>query len=101
MFGKAVVVAGDGAAADVDVGTNLGVAKVGEVVGLAALAEVGLFEFDEVADVGVFGQNTAGAQMGKGAQVAARPDVAVFGHGVRADVGASLDKDVFEDAALL
>src|SRR6185437_2219686 len=46
-----VVIAGDGARPDIHVGADPRVTQVGEVVRLAAFAELGLFGFDEVADV--------------------------------------------------
>jgi hypothetical protein len=65
-----VVVAGDGAGADVDVAANLGVAEIGEMVGLAAFAQLGLLGFDEVAHV------CAGREFGAGPQARERADPA-------------------------
>src|SRR5678816_1373227 len=47
----AVVVARDGAGADIHVASYAGVAHVGEMVGLRALTDVGRLDFDEIADV--------------------------------------------------
>ena len=51
VLGCAVVVAGDGAGADVDIRADRGIAEIGQVVGLGARAERRLLELDEVADV--------------------------------------------------
>ena len=48
---RAVVVAGDGAGADVDVAADARVADVGQVVGLAARPDRARLDLDEVADV--------------------------------------------------
>ncbi len=64
----AVVVAGDGACADVDAGADDGVAEVVQVVGLGAFAEGGFFGFDEVADVGSVADAALGAEVGVGAE---------------------------------
>ncbi len=47
---EAVVVAGDGAGADVGFGAHVGVADIGEVVDLGALGDHGVLDLDEVAD---------------------------------------------------
>src|SRR3546814_12514737 len=48
---EAVVVAGDGAGADVGGGADGGVAQIAQVVGLGALAQLGVLDLDEVADM--------------------------------------------------
>src|SRR6185503_12550023 len=70
----AVVVAGDGAGADVDARADLGVADVGEVVGLRARTEAARLDLDEVADVHLLGQARARPQAGVRADPAVRPD---------------------------
>ena len=75
MLVDAVVVAGDGAGADVDAGADDGVAEVGEVVGLGAFAERGFLGFDEVADVGAFADVALGAEVGVGAEDGAVGDL--------------------------
>src|SRR5690625_5785171 len=66
VFVYAVVVAGDGAGADVYAGAHVGVAYVTLVVHFAAGADVGVFGFFEITDLGDFGQLGAGAQAGAG-----------------------------------
>src|SRR3990167_542934 len=81
----AIVVAGDGAGADVHAGTDLRIAQVAEVVRFRALAEAGLLGFDEVADMHAFGEFRAGAQsrIGTDRAIGARDcaiDVPMRGH---------------------
>src|SRR5690606_28253925 len=57
-----VVVAGDGAGADVDAAADFGVADVAEVVGLAALAQGRVLGLDEIADVHAIGEHRARAE---------------------------------------
>src|SRR5690625_7385747 len=66
VFVYAVVVAGDGAGADVYAGAHVGVAYVTQVVHFAAGAGVGVFGFYEITDLGAFGQLGGGAQAGEG-----------------------------------
>src|SRR3546814_4058768 len=58
----AVVVAGDGAGADVDARADLRVAQVGQEVGLAAHAHARVLGLDEVAHVHAVGEHGARAQ---------------------------------------
>src|SRR5687767_12021554 len=81
----AVVVAGDGAGADVDVASHRGIADVGEVVGLGAGADVGLLHLDEVADVDFLLEARARAQPRVGA------DAAILADAGRVDVAERLD----------
>ena len=64
----AVIIAGDGARADVGPRADLGVAQITQVVGLGPFAQAGLFKFHEVAHMGVGFQHRAGPQSRK------RPD---------------------------
>ena len=63
VFVYAIVVAGDGAGADVRARADDGVAEVGEVVGLGTAAHANLLGLDEVADVSLRSDVTAGAQV--------------------------------------
>src|SRR3546814_12074652 len=76
---------GDGACADVGMGANLGVAEVGEVVGLGAFAEHGVFHLDEIADPRTLLEHGAGAQAGIGADRSAAFERRAFGVRERAD----------------
>src|ERR1035437_3755237 len=59
----AIIIAGDGARPDVHAFPNLGVAKIGEVVGLRAFAQPRLLGLHKVADVRAFANVAAGPQM--------------------------------------
>ena len=50
VFGVAVVVAGDGARADIGALAHLGVAQIGEVIGLGPGGELQVLGLDEIAD---------------------------------------------------
>ena len=91
VFVHAVVVASDGAGADVAAAADLRVAEVGEVVGFAAAADGAVFHFHEVADVHFVGQIGIGAQAGEGADAGAAADAAVF------EVREGLDNRVIAD----
>ena len=91
VFVHAVVVASDGAGADVAAAADLRVAEVGEVVGFAAAADGAVFHFHEVADVHFVGQVGIGAQAGEGADAGAVADAAVF------EVREGLDNRVVAD----
>ena len=97
LFG-AVVVAGDGAGADVDVGADLGVADIGEVVGLRALADAARLDLDEVADVHLVGEARAGPQPRVRAEQAARADLGVVEVREGAHLGAGRDGHVAQHA---
>ena len=53
MFLEAVVVTEDGTGANVGFQADPGVADIGQMVGLRAGLEMGVFDFDEIADFGV------------------------------------------------
>ena len=100
----AVVVAGDGAGADIGSFADLRVAEVGEMVGLCALAEPRLFGLDKVAHVRVFADFASGAQVGKGADLRAIGDGGILEDAALADEnavaqGAVLDHREGADAA--
>ena|GEM_PF-3965553 len=72
-FVHTVIIAGNGACADIDLSTDIGIAQITQVVGLAALAESGFFELNKIADVRICGQLGARTQSRVGA------DLDVFG----------------------
>ena len=65
MLAEAVIVAGDRARPDIGLTADLGVANIGQVFGLGPLADGGFFDLNEIADLGVGGQNGAAPQMRK------------------------------------
>src|SRR5690606_2324084 len=91
-FVDAIVVAGDGAGADIDSTANTGIADVAEVIDLAAWADLGLPGLDKIAHPGVRPQCGARPQTGK------RPDVDTPAEGHRAfDHGIGLDYRAIAD----
>ena len=95
-----IVVAGDGAGADVDPCADFGIAQIGEMVGFGSLAQLDLLGLDKIANVRTLSNIAAGAQMGiraedsvafdagaiENAAVADEDSIADFGisnHGIR------------------
>src|SRR6185369_4876450 len=72
MLVYAVVVAGNGAGANIHVAADARVAHVGEMVGFRTDADVGGFDFDEIADMHV------GGKCGAGTDARVRTDTAVL-----------------------
>ena len=62
----AVVVARDGARADIHLGTNGRVAQVGEMIGLRARPERGLFQLHEISDFCAFPTTVSGRKCANG-----------------------------------
>ena len=85
IFEIAVIIAGDGASADVRACANDRVAQIGQMIGLCALAQMGFFGFDEIADLCLFLQNRSGPEPRKGADFAALTDDRAFNMAVCAD----------------
>ena len=98
MLVDAIIVAGDGAGADVDPGADLGIADVGQVVDLAGGAGAGILDLDEVADVVVVAQLGARAQAGEGADAVVGADPGAVDDRHRQHMGAVTDDAVLEDA---
>ena len=65
IFEEAVIIAGDRARADIGAGADLGVAEIGQVVGLGALAEPRLLDLDEIADLGASRRSPRRAAAGR------------------------------------
>src|SRR5256885_1138361 len=74
----AVVIARDGAGADVDARAELGVADVGQVVGLRGVAQAARLDLDEVADVHLVSEARARTQARVRPDAAALADVRVL-----------------------
>ena len=93
MLHHAVVIAGDGARADIAVAADLGIADIAEMVDLGALADPRLLDLDEIADPGILGQFGAGAQPGIGSDHRAARHVTAFEMRECTDPHAGLDGD--------
>ena len=92
VFGDAVIVAGDGSSADIGAGADAGVPDIGEMVGLFGLADLGLFDLDEIADMGVL------AEMGAGSQPRKRADDGAFANLRAIDMRKRPDGDIVADS---
>src|ERR687891_1039677 len=88
VLAETVVVAGDGAGADVCLGADAGVADVGQVIGLGAGLEHGVLDLDEVADPRARPDLGARAQPGERADLGARPERDPLEMAKRQDAGA-------------
>src|SRR5262249_32905781 len=77
MLGDAVVIAGDGARADIGARTDAGVADIGEVIDLGTFGELRLFDLDEIADLGVRAKLRAWPQSGVGTDFRVRPNMRI------------------------
>ena len=89
MLVHAIVVAGDGARAHVDAGAHGGVADVGQVRHLGALADRGLLDFHVCAGLGAIEHVGARAQVGARAAVDAVLDDGLDGDGLIDDAAAA------------
>ena len=96
---NAVVVAGDGAGADVHFLADYGITKIGEVIGFGAAAKLRLLQLDEVADVGSGGDFIAGTKMREGTETNFLVNAGVLENAVGLDNGASADLAVDDDGA--
>ena len=77
VLALAIVVAGDGAAAEVAVLAHGGIADVGQVADGVALGKVGILGLDVSAQVAALGGLGAGAHMGEGTDLVVGADVAL------------------------
>ena len=99
IFVHAVVIAGDGAGADIGFAADARVAQIGEVHGLGALSEHALFDFDKIANAGALEQARGVAQMCERSDLRFSRKITRRDHGVRFDEGAIFHDDIAEDAA--
>src|SRR6185437_6214044 len=94
----AVVVAGDGARADIDAGADVTVAHVAEMIDLAARADRAVLDLDEIAQVHAGGQARAGPQVRERADTTVRSDLRFVYDAVRVQQCARADAAVAKDA---
>ncbi len=78
VLGATIVIAGDGARTDIGARADAGVPKVREVIDLGFGAEMGGFDFAEIADMSAFADQAAGADAGERADDGAWFDGAAF-----------------------
>jgi len=99
VFGKAVIVAGNGAGADVGFRADFGVADVGEMRNLGPFADGALFDFDEIADAGAFEEVGFRAEAGEGTDDDFGFDAAFGEDAVGLDENIVAENGVVKDAA--
>ena len=107
---EAVVVAGDGAAAEVAVLAHVAVPHIGEVGHLGPPAQVAVFQLDKGPDFGALPHHAVGPDVGVGADLAVRPEHALLTlggvdgasvlHGGVGNHGLGADAAVFPDHRL-
>src|SRR5947209_13087914 len=85
MLRYAVVIAGNGAGADVGVASNARIAEIGQMVRLGPFAHHRLFQFDEVADVRARADMIVAAQSRKGPHHRAGVNAARSDHAIGFD----------------
>jgi len=98
VFVHAVVIAGDGAGADVDLLAHGAVADVGEVVDLAAVVHLAVLDLDEVADMHRLRQLGAGAEAGERSDAAIRADLGFLEQAERGDARVRRDARIAQHA---
>src|SRR5690348_13669801 len=98
MLVHAIVVAGDGSGSNVNLGSNLRVAQVREMVGLGILSQFNFLGFDEVPDMRTFADFAAGAKMRIRADDRATANARLIHHGSWAYGYQIANLRVFDDA---
>src|SRR5262249_9018044 len=78
MLLKAVIVAGDGAGADIAARPHARIADIGEMIDLGALADPRLLHFDEITDMGIVTDLGPGPQPCEGTDAHAVGDFGTF-----------------------
>ena len=78
MLLKAVIIAGDGAAAKVAVVPHVAVPHISQVGHLGPFAQIAVLQLDKGADLGPLAYHTVGADVGIGANLAALPNDALL-----------------------
>src|SRR4051794_39245816 len=78
VLAETIIIAGDGARADVGPCADFSVADVAQVVDLRALANLRLLQLNEIADLGAFSQTRSGPDPRKGAYARFRADDRAF-----------------------
>src|SRR3989344_1184038 len=94
MFVGAVIIAYDGAGADINVLTHRGIADVAQVIDLAADTNLGLLHFDEIAKMHAVGDLRPWTQAGERPDAAFTPDGGFLDDAVGQDLGALAHRGV-------
>ena len=94
----AIVIAGDAAGPDVDILTHPGIAQVRQMICLAARADLGVFDLDEVADMHVAMQYRFGPNSREGTDPAVLRHARMVDDAVREDFRAGSNLRIADDA---
>ena len=95
---RTVVVAGDGAGADVGPGADIRIAQIGQVSGFRALTQLRVLHLDEVADVRLGTEHRAGTQAGKGTAIGTLAELGAFKMAVGLDHCTTAQRTVADHA---
>src|SRR5690606_40670860 len=87
VLGETVIVAGDGARADVHLRADGGVADIAQVIDLRRLPDLGVLRLDEIADPTSGRQPRARPQPREGADLHARAELGALEMAERPDLG--------------
>src|SRR5690606_31416730 len=93
-----IIVTGDGARAYIDVGAQLRVTDIAEVVDLTALAHLGVLGFNGVTHFGGLSQNRARTDSGEGSYMSLWPNDRVLDDAMGQHFGARFDPAVADEA---
>jgi hypothetical protein len=99
MLRYAVVIAGDGAGADVRLAADGSIAEVGQVQSLRALMKHRVLYFDEISDAGPCANICAGTQTREWPYFGFKANAAGVENGVRSDDGIVIHPGIAENAA--
>ena len=94
MLVYAIIIAGNGACTDIYLFTDLGIAKIGQVIGLGILAQHDVLGFNKIADLGVFLQHGTGPQAGVWAHFTVNANGSILQNTVGLDDGIVRDRTV-------
>src|SRR5680860_601780 len=97
MLGEAIVIAGDGAGADVSLRAHAGIANIGEVVNLGAFVNLRILDLDEIADMRVLGKRGTGPEPGERPNAGAGSNARLLDVTKGSDGGAVFDGDAGAD----
>src|SRR5690606_34409962 len=93
-----IIVTGDGARADIDVGAQFRITDIAQVVDLTALAHLGVLGFNEVTHFGGLCQNRARTDSGEGSYMSLWANDRILDDAIGQHFGTRFDPAVADDA---
>ena len=93
VLGDAVIIARDGARADIGALADPCITDIGEMIGLRASLDRGLFHFDKVADVHILAEVSAGSQSSERTDARVLADMRTLKMRERTDRCAVIDRN--------